>query len=98
MNKPLIVFGATSFVGQVLCRYLHELNLHEQNHDRSLNWLMAARSEEKLQRLQQELGGPHAPEYRLADADNETQLRALCDEAGVIISTALALTRCMVNL
>lgn len=82
MNKPLIVFGATSFVGQILCRYLHELN-----HDGSLSWVMAARSEEKLKRLQQELGGPHAPEYRLADAGNETQLRALCEEAGVIIST-----------
>tara|TARA_R110002072_G_scaffold136124_2_gene278176 strand:- start:151791 stop:153023 length:1233 start_codon:yes stop_codon:yes gene_type:complete len=87
MNKPLIVFGATSFVGQILCRYLHELNLNEQAQGGSLNWLMAARSEEKLKRLQQELGGPHVPEYRLADAANETQLRALCDEAGVIIST-----------
>lgn len=87
MNKPLIVFGATSFVGQILCRYLHELNLHEIDHGRSLNWLMAARSEDKLKQLQQELGGPHAPDYRLADAANETQLRALCDEAGVIIST-----------
>lgn len=87
MNKPLIVFGATSFVGQILCRYLHELNLHEREQGGSLNWLMAARSEQKLKRLQQELGGPHAPEYRLADAANETQLRALCDEAGVIIST-----------
>lgn len=87
MNKPLIVFGATSFVGQILCRYLHELNLNEQAQGGSLNWLMAARSEEKLKRFQQELGGPHAPEYRLADAANETQLRALCDEAGVIIST-----------
>jgi len=87
MKKPLIVFGATSFVGQILCRYLHELNLNEQAQGGSLNWLMAARSEEKLKQLQQELGGPHAPEYRLADAANETQLRALCDEAGVIIST-----------
>jgi short subunit dehydrogenase-like uncharacterized protein len=82
MNKPLIVFGATSFVGQILCRYLHELN-----HDGSLNWLMASRSEEKLKRLQQELGGAHVPEYRLADAANETQLRTLCQEAGVVIST-----------
>lgn len=82
MNKPLIVFGATSFVGQILCRYLHELN-----HDGSLNWLMAARSEDKLKQLQQELSGPHTPEYRLADAANETQLRALCEEAAVIIST-----------
>lgn len=82
MTKPLIVFGATSFVGQILCRYLHELNK-----DGSLHWLMAARSEEKLKRLQQELGGPYVPEYRLADAANETQLRALCEEAGVIIST-----------
>ena len=82
MTKPLIVFGATSFVGQILCRYLHELN-----HDGSLNWLMAARSEEKLKTLQQELSGPHQPQYRLADAANETQLKALCEEAGVIIST-----------
>lgn len=82
MSKPVIVFGATSFVGQILCRYLHELN-----HDGSLNWLMAARSEEKLKKLQQQLTGPHQPSYRLADAANETQLKALCEEAGVIIST-----------
>jgi short subunit dehydrogenase-like uncharacterized protein len=87
MSKPLIVFGATSFVGQILCRYLHELNLEGIKNNQPLNWLMAARSEQKLKQLQQELGGPHAPAYRLADAANETQLRALCEEAGVIIST-----------
>ena len=76
MNKPLIVFGATSFVGQILCRYLHELNLEGIKNNQPLNWLMAARSEQKLKQLQQELGGPHAPAYRLADAANETQLRA----------------------
>jgi short subunit dehydrogenase-like uncharacterized protein len=63
MSKPLIVFGATSFVGQILCRYLHELNLEAQAGGGSVNWLMAARSEEKL------------------------KLRALCEEASVIIST-----------
>ncbi len=88
MSRPLIVFGATSFVGQILCRYLHELNLRALRHDnRPLNWLMAARSEDKLKQLQQELGAPHAPDYRLANASNEAQLRSLCDEAGVIVST-----------
>jgi len=82
MLKPVIVFGATSFVGQILCRYLHELN-----QDGSLPWLMAARSETKLKQLQQELNGPHMPEYRLADAADESSLRGLCNEASVIIST-----------
>jgi len=82
MQKSLIVFGATSFVGQILCRYLHALN-----HDGSLKWLMAARSEERLKALQKSLDGPHTPDFLIVDANDETSLRVLCDQASVIIST-----------
>jgi short subunit dehydrogenase-like uncharacterized protein len=81
--KPhdLIVFGATSFVGQILCRYLAE------NHP-SMKWAAAGRSQKKLELLRAALG-PQAAQLPLllADAADEASLRALCEKARVIVST-----------
>lgn len=78
----LIVFGATSFVGQILCRYLLD-----QFGD-SVTWAAAGRSLAKLQTLQQELG-PKAASLPLlvADAGDAESLRALCAQTRVVVST-----------
>jgi len=46
MKHEIVIFGATSFVGQILCR-----NLAEQFGAGELDWAMAGRSLEKLDKL-----------------------------------------------
>ena len=79
----LIVFGATSFVGQILARYL--LDRHGTD---SIRWAIAGRSATKLQALQRELGvdGAQLPAI-VADSNDEPAMRALCNRARVVIST-----------
>ncbi|WP_372760772.1 trans-acting enoyl reductase family protein, partial [Litorivivens sp.] len=82
-NFDVIVFGATSFVGQIVCEYL----LNEQP-DKSLRWAAAARSESKLRTLQSELGAnDETMPLRLADANDPESLAALCRQTRVMIST-----------
>ncbi|WP_348672893.1 saccharopine dehydrogenase NADP-binding domain-containing protein [uncultured Abyssibacter sp.] len=81
----VVVFGATSFVGQILSRYLFE------RHGASggeLTWAMAGRSRSKLERVRGELG-PGAADIPLilANADDETALTTLCSQTRVVIST-----------
>ncbi|MDK9557834.1 saccharopine dehydrogenase NADP-binding domain-containing protein [Marinobacter sp. M216] len=80
----LVVFGATSFVGQILTRYL----LDTYGLGKSVNWAIAGRSETKLNTLKEELG-KDAKELPviLADASDERALQAMCGQTRVIIST-----------
>jgi len=80
----LVVFGATSFVGQILTRYL----LENYGLGKSVNWAIAGRSESKLNKLKDDLGS-QAKELPviLADASDERALQAMCAQTRVIIST-----------
>ncbi len=79
----LIVFGATSFVGQIVCEYLTG-----EYPDKSLRWAAAGRSETKLRKLQQSLGAnDDSMPILLANADEQSSLEALCRQCDVIIST-----------
>jgi len=85
-NKPydLIVFGATSFVGQILTRYLVETI--GANGD--VSWAIASRSATKLSSLKDSLGTAASElPVLIADSHDEASLQALCDQTGVIIST-----------
>jgi short subunit dehydrogenase-like uncharacterized protein len=80
----LIVFGATSFVGQILCDYLFE----RHGADGDLKWAMAGRSKTKLESVRASLGeGASGIELITADAADETALREMCGQSRVIIST-----------
>lgn len=81
----VVVFGATSFVGQILTRYLAE---HFSSQTETLRWAIAGRSEAKLADLRRSLGaaGQSLPVI-VADAASEAQLRALCAQARVVVST-----------
>lgn len=81
----LVVFGATSFVGQILTRYLAE---HTSDQAVPLRWAIAGRSATKLEAVKQSLGeaGLSLP-IIVADAGDETQLRALCAQTRVVVST-----------
>ncbi|WP_419813444.1 saccharopine dehydrogenase family protein [Bacterioplanoides sp.] len=84
----LIVFGATSFVGEILTRYLAETF----GIGGELHWAIAGRSERKLHAVRDTLT-PFLKEHTndlpilLADADNESQLKELTSKTKVIVST-----------
>jgi short subunit dehydrogenase-like uncharacterized protein len=83
-SHDLIVFGATSFVGQILCRYL----LDQYGLDGKPSWAAAGRSLEKLEALKKSLGRKAATlPLLVADAADEASLLALCEQGRVIVST-----------
>jgi len=80
----LTVFGATSFVGQILTRYLaEEFGTHGR-----LKWAIAGRSGEKLKALRNSLGlkAVKLP-LVVADAADAPALRRMCTGTRVVIST-----------
>ncbi len=80
----LIVFGATSFVGQILTRYL----LETFGVGDSLNWAIAGRSEGKLQNLKTDLGMAAVDVPMIvADASDEDALKAMCSQTRAVVST-----------
>ena len=87
MTNPefhVVAFGATSFVGEILCRYLTE----HFGVDGELKWAAAGRSESKLRALRESLGEPAADlELLTADAGDEDALRRMCERACVVVST-----------
>ncbi|WP_419535927.1 saccharopine dehydrogenase family protein [Endozoicomonas sp.] len=80
----VIVFGATSFVGQLLCQYL--VGTFNGDDQESLNWAMAGRSQTKLDELRLQLQQPGLS-VLVADAADENALRELCQQTSVIVST-----------
>ncbi|MBL9037345.1 MAG: saccharopine dehydrogenase NADP-binding domain-containing protein [Archangium sp.] len=74
----VVVFGATSFVGQILCRVLME--------QKSVRWAIAGRARSKLEALQRTLG-VNPPPILIADASDAAALRAMCEQTRVVIST-----------
>ncbi len=83
-TNELVIFGATSFVGQILCRYM----MRRHGADGWLKWAIAGRSREKLDQLRNSLG-PEASVLPivLADATDEVALRAMCSDTKVVVST-----------
>ena len=83
MKHEIVVFGATSFVGQILCHYLTG-----QFGAGELDWAAAGRSPEKLDKLRAALPKAHQDvPLIVADATDETALRELVSKARVVIST-----------
>ena len=79
----LVVFGATGFVGKLVCAYL----LKEYT-EPNLSWAMAARSEAKLLELKQSLGeAASLIPVIVADSMDEESLLAMSERTAVLIST-----------
>ncbi|MCR2747658.1 saccharopine dehydrogenase family protein [Limnobacter parvus] len=80
----VVVFGATSFVGQILVQYLwkrHGLN-------GELKWAIAGRDQAKLEILRNTLGEQaRTLPILTANASNEEELQGLSAKARVIVST-----------
>ena len=90
MSQPthdldLVVFGATSFVGQILTRYLSE---YLSGSGETLRWAIAGRSDAKLRHVREALGAAwQTLPIVVADAADDTQLQALCARTRVVVST-----------
>lgn len=88
----IIVFGATSFVGEILTRYLlqhHEeltKNHHAEQSEPPFKWAIAGRSQDKLNQLKQSLNADHLPTL-VVDAQDESALISMCQQTRVIVST-----------
>ncbi|MEM9449013.1 MAG: saccharopine dehydrogenase NADP-binding domain-containing protein [Cyanobacteria bacterium P01_E01_bin.6] len=80
----LVVFGATGFVGKILCQYL----IDQAETEGDLSWAIAGRSRSKLETLVASLGlkATHLP-MLIADVNDQSTLQALCAQTSVIIST-----------
>lgn len=87
MTKPsfdLIVYGATSFVGQILTRYLVE----HVGVNKTVNWAIAGRSASKLEALKASLGTAGDDlTVIIADADNADALAHMAKSTRVIATT-----------
>ena len=90
MTTDLVVFGATSFVGRIVCRYLLQTYPGGEGTGQ-LRWAMAGRSRERLQTLQRELSAQGLPcesvPLIVADVCDAPALDALCASTKVVIST-----------
>ena len=76
----IIIFGATSFVGQLTCAYLAE------HYGPELNWAMAGRSRDKLETVRQRIGAHDTP-LIVADANDSASLNEMCQQTKVVVST-----------
>ena len=80
----VVVFGATSFVGQIITRYLFD----QYGVNGPVNWAIAGRSESKLSALRTTLGESATTlPIIVADAQSADALRNLCTKTKVVMST-----------
>ncbi|MGA1375892.1 MAG: saccharopine dehydrogenase, partial [Steroidobacteraceae bacterium] len=78
----IVVFGATSFVGRILCRYL--LDTYGNDGSR-LRWAIAARSAARLAELKHDLNGAASGlPVIVADAADENAMRSLAVRTKVV--------------
>lgn len=85
MSTPqydIILFGATSFVGDILTGYMMQQDPHSQ----SIKWAIAGRSESKINALKERHQAQSIP-HVIADADNVQQLEAMVKQTKVVVST-----------
>ncbi|MBL35241.1 MAG: saccharopine dehydrogenase [Oceanospirillaceae bacterium] len=88
----LIVYGATSFVGQILTRYLAETYGVGNSVGNGLHWAIAGRSQSKLESVRAQtltpLGiQPDNLPIILTDAADDAALNTLCNQTRAVVST-----------
>lgn len=82
----VVLYGATSFVGQITAHYLTEFLSNTKDKDGAdVTWAIAGRDEEKLNELQSKLGS--TVDIILANSDDADSLDEMTKQTQVIIST-----------
>ncbi len=81
-KHDIVIFGATSFVGQILCRYM--VGRHGTDGS-SVQWAIAGRNEQKLAAVADSTGAD-VPQI-IADASDADAIAALCASTKLVIST-----------
>lgn len=77
----IVLFGATSFVGQILTRRMVE----RLGNDGEVSWAIAGRDADKLARVADETGA--TVEQIVADAADDDAMQGLAETAKVVVST-----------
>jgi len=81
-HYDLIIFGATSFVGQLVCGYLAA----RYPAGSEFTWAMAGRNKTKLEGVRADIGRQDI-DLIVADADERASLDTLCRQTEVVVST-----------
>ena len=82
----VVLYGATSFVGQITAHYLAEfLSTNKDKSGSEINWAIAGRDQEKLNELQSKLTSK--VDIIIANSDDAASLDAMTEQTQVIIST-----------
>ena len=79
-THDIVLFGATSFVGQILTKHLVE-----RHADTGLKWAIAGRSADKLASVAAETGAE--VDRIVVDADDASGLAEMCAHTNLVIST-----------
>lgn len=80
----LVLFGATSFVGQILTAYLANTAASGER----FKWAIAGRNAEKLEQVKKSVGQNAAKvPVIVADAADNAAMLGLCEQAKVVVST-----------
>ncbi|MDO5769573.1 MAG: saccharopine dehydrogenase NADP-binding domain-containing protein [Psychrobacter sp.] len=94
-DYTLVLYGATSFVGQITARYLTQF-LSQSHAAEPIRWAIAGRNKDKLERLKNQLGqlsdmnkvsADALPDIIIADSEDDTSLDTLCQRSKLVIST-----------
>jgi short subunit dehydrogenase-like uncharacterized protein len=79
----IVVYGATGFTGQLVAEYLAA----RYKADSGLKWAMAGRSKDKLAAVRDAIGAPADTALIVADGGDAASLKAMVDQAKLIITT-----------
>ena len=79
----IVVYGATGFTGQLVAEYLAA----RYKNDKDLKWAMAGRSLDKLKSVREAVGAPADTPLIAADSSDAASLKAMVDQAKVVITT-----------
>lgn len=81
----IVLYGATSFVGQLVAAYLQKF-LAEDDSNNEVSWAIAGRNQQKLEQVKKQVGNSELP-FIIADSEDADSLNEMAAQAQVIIST-----------
>ncbi|GLR84889.1 saccharopine dehydrogenase family protein [Bradyrhizobium iriomotense] len=79
----IVVYGATGYTGQLVAEYIAA----QYAGDSTLTWAMAGRNRDKLASVRDAIGAPGETPLIVADASEPGSLRAMVDQAKLVITT-----------